>query len=197
VQIAGVAGVPVGATAAWINLTVADPTLPTVLTAYPGPCSVAPTASTVNARSARSAAASAIVGLGPDGSICVHTIAGSSGIVVDVAGWFGPGTGLRFRPHAPTRLLDTRLTSPSAPAGTVTFALGSTAVLNVTAAESAALGYLTVRPCGSVQTSSLVNTAARENTANLTAVGPGANGTVCISPYSPTHIVVDAFGDFV
>ena len=59
VQIAGNGGVPAGATAAWINLTIGDPTAPTVLTAYPGPCTAAPTASTVNARTGRSAAASA------------------------------------------------------------------------------------------------------------------------------------------
>ena len=52
VQIAGDGGVPADATAAWINLTIADPTAPTVLTAYPGPCATAPTASTVNARAA-------------------------------------------------------------------------------------------------------------------------------------------------
>ena len=198
VPIAGINGVPADATAAWINLTIADPTAPTVLLAYPGPCGDAPNASTVNARPARSAASSAIVGLGPDGSICVHTVTGSTGAIVDVAGWFGPGSGgLLYRQHVPTRLYDSRGVSSVAPKTTVQVLLPSPGVLNVTAAESTALGYLTVRPCGSTQTSSLVNTAKGENTANLTAVGPGASGALCVSPYTPTHIVVDSFGDLV
>ncbi|MCU1500898.1 MAG: hypothetical protein JWM12_252 [Ilumatobacteraceae bacterium] len=201
IPMAGVGGVPAGASAVWLNLTVADPKAATVLTAYPGPCGTAPTASTVNAIAGRSAASSAIVGLGPDGSICVHTVAGSSGIVTDVAGWFGGGAsagpGLRYRPHPPTRLLDTRIGASKAPSATVALPLATTAVLNVTAAESTALGYLTVRPCGSSQTSSLVNTAGGQNMANLTAVGPGAGGQVCITPYTPTHVVVDSFGDLV
>ena len=49
VPVRGQGGVPAGATAVWINLTVADPTAPTVLLAYPGPCGSAPLASTVNA----------------------------------------------------------------------------------------------------------------------------------------------------
>ena len=198
VQIAGIGDVPSTATAVWLNLTVADPTAATVLLAYPGPCGSPPNASTVNARPGRSAASSAIVGLGPDGSICVRSVAGSSAVVVDVAGWFGPGAGgLLYRQHVPTRLLDTRPGATAAPSTVVSLAIPGTAVLNVTAADSTALGYLTVRPCDSGATSSLVNTAAGENTANLTAVGPGADGRICTTPYSPTHVVVDSFGDFV
>lgn len=198
VPIRGVGGIPATATAAWINLTIADPTAPTVLLAYPGPCTGAPNASTVNARPARSAASSAIVGLGVDGSICVHTLVGSAGAVVDVAGWFGPGDGgLLYRQHVPTRLYDSRTLSPVPPSSAVQVPLPAPGVLNVTAAESTALGYLTARPCGSPQASSLVNTAPGENTANLTAVAPSAGGALCISPYSPTHVVVDSFGDLV
>ena len=104
----GHGGVPQDATAVWLNLTVADPTTPTVLTAYPGPCGTAPLSSNVNARSLRSTASSVLVGVGANGSVCVLTYTGSSHIVVDVAGWFGPGAdGLAYRPSPPVRLLDT------------------------------------------------------------------------------------------
>jgi hypothetical protein len=197
VPVAGVGGVPADATATWINLTIADPTAATVLTAYPGPCATAPTASTVNARPDRSAAASAIVGLGADGSICVHTVAGSSGVVVDVAGWFGPSGTLGFRPTTPERLTDTREISPTAPAGPTAVGLGAVSVLNVTAAEATTLGWLAARPCGVGATSSIVNTGPGESTANLTVVAPGDGAAACVPSYRPTHVVVDRFGEFV
>ena len=89
----GQGGIPANATAVWLNLTVADPTAATVLTAYPGPCGTPPLSSNVNARPQHSMASSVLVGLGTDGSICVLTYSGNSHIVVDVAGWFGPGSG--------------------------------------------------------------------------------------------------------
>ena len=147
VRVGGVDGVPAGATAVWVNLTIADPTAPTVLTAYPGPCAAAPTASTVNARAGVSTAASALVGLGADGTICIHTVAGSSGVVLDIAGWFGPG-GLRYQPLTPTRLVDTRTISPAAPAAPTAIRVGAASVLNVTAADATRLGWLAAKPCG-------------------------------------------------
>lgn len=197
VRVAGVGGVPADATAAWINLTVADPSAATVLTAYPGPCSTAPTASTVNARPLRSTAASAIVGLGVDGSICVHTVVGTSGVVVDVAGWFGPSGTLRYQATAPDRLIDTRLVSGAAPAGPTAVGVDGVDVLNVTAADATTFGWLGARPCGVDATSSIVNTAPGESAANLTVVAPGDGGAACIPSWRPTHVVVDRFGRFV
>ena len=72
----GQGGIPQNATAVWLNLTVADPTAPTVLTAYPGPCGTPPLSSNVNARPQRSTASSVLVGLGADGSVCVLTYRG-------------------------------------------------------------------------------------------------------------------------
>ena len=72
----GKGGIPQNATAVWLNLTVADPTTPTVLTAYPGPCGTPPLSSNVNARPLRSTASSVLVGLGDDGSVCVLTYVG-------------------------------------------------------------------------------------------------------------------------
>jgi len=90
VQMRGKGGVPQDATAVWLNLTVADPTSPTVLSAYPGPCDTPPLSSNVNARALRSTASSVMVGIGDDGSVCVLTYTGQSNIVIDVGGWFSP-----------------------------------------------------------------------------------------------------------
>jgi hypothetical protein len=190
-------GVPQNATAVWLNLTVADPTTPTVLTAYPGPCGTPPLSSNVNARAKHSTASSVIVGLGADGSICVLTYSGSSHIVVDVAGWFGPGNGgLSYRPTEPVRLLDTRLNGGQPTAADIAVHVDAVSVLNVIAVDSTALGYVTVRACGSALLSSLINTTPAEDTANLIAVGGDAAGSVCVRSNTKSHLVVDQVASF-
>lgn len=198
VPIRGVGGIPSGATGVWLNLTAVEPTGPTVLLAYPGPCGTAPLASTVNARTARNAASSTLVALGSNGSICVLTYSGNSHIVIDVAGWFGAGAdGLRYQERTPTRLLDTRLvaTTPSRTERAV--AVAGVAVLSVVSTESIDFGFVSARPCGATATSSLVNSTPSESTSNVTAVSAGANGTTCVQSSVAAHLVVDQVGAFV
>ncbi len=193
----GQGGIPADATGVWLNLTVADPTTPTVLTAYPGPCGSPPLSSNVNARSLRSTASSVLVGLGTDGSICVRTFTGTSHIVVDVAGWFGPGSGgLAYRPTAPVRLLDTRLNSGQPTAAEAPVHVDGVSVLNVIGVDAASPAYVTVRPCGSALLTSLLNTAPREASANLIAVGGDAGGNVCVRSNVRSHLVVDQVATF-
>jgi hypothetical protein len=193
----GQGSIPDEATAVWLNLTVADPTASTVLTAYPGPCGTPPLSSNVNARPQRSTASSVLVGIGDDGSVCVLTYSGSSHIVVDVAGWFGPGQGgLAYRPHESVRLLDTRLNGGRPTNADTPVHTDAVSVLNVAAVDSAALGYVTVRPCGSTLVSSLVNTTAGEDTANVIAVGGDASGNVCVRSNINSHLVVDQVATF-
>ena len=197
VSVRGVGGVPADATGVWINLTVADPTAPTVLTAYPGPCGSPPLSSNVNARTQRSTASSVLVGIGVDGSICVLTFTGSSQIVVDVAGWFGPGAGgLAYRPSAPARLLDTRLNGGKPTNAENPVHVDGVAILNIAAVDSAALGYVTARACGSPLLSSLINATTAEDTANLIAVGGDANGNVCVRSNILSQLVVDQVATF-
>jgi hypothetical protein len=197
VAVRGLGGVPADATGVWINLTVADPTAPTVLSAYPGPCGSPPLSSNVNARSQRSTASSVLVGLGADGSICVLTFTGSSQIVIDVAGWFGPGAGgLSYRPSAPARLLDTRLNGGKPTNADNPVHVDGIAVLNVVAVDSTALGYVIARACGSKLLSSLINTTTGEDTANLIAVSGDATGNVCVGSNIPSQLVVDQVATF-
>lgn len=193
----GQGSVPADATAVWLNLTVADPKTSTVLTAYPGPCGVAPLSSNVNARPLHSTASSVLVGVGADGSVCVLTFSGISDIVVDVAGWFGPGAGgLAYRPAAAARLLDTRLNAGKPTNAETPVHVEGVAVLNVVAVQSVAPGFVTVRPCGSTLVSSLINTTPNEDTANLTAVGGDASGNVCVRASVKSHLVVDQVATF-
>jgi hypothetical protein len=139
-----------------------------------------------------------LVGLGDGGSICVRTVSGSSHLVVDVAGWFGPGSGgLAYRATAPERLLDTREDAGHVAASERVVHVDGVAVLNVVGVDSTSPGYVTVRPCGSTAISSLVNTAPLEATANVTAVDGDGAGNVCARSNVPAHLVVDRVGSFV
>jgi hypothetical protein len=196
IDIRGQGGVPAGATAVWLNLTVADPVSPTVLTAYPGPCGTAPLASNVNARPLRSTASAVLVGLGSDGSVCVATHTGSSDVVIDVAGWFGPGSGgLSYRATPPSRLLDTRDVGPPTDADQAV-AVDGVAVLNIVSVDSTGLGWVTARPCGSSNLTSLINSTTGEDTANLTALAGGTGGSVCARSNIAAHLVIDQVARF-
>ncbi len=198
VPIRGIGGIPDGATGVWLNLTVAEPTGPTVLLAYPGPCGTAPLASTVNARASRNSASSTLVALGSNGSICVLTYSGNSHIVIDVAGWFGTGDGgLLYQERTPTRLLDTRLVSTAPSRTERALAVAGVAVLNVVSTESTDFGFVTARPCGASATSSLVNSTPTESTSNMTAVAAGVGGNTCVQSSVAAHLVVDQVGAFV
>jgi hypothetical protein len=74
--------------------------------------------------------------------------------------------------------------------------VGAVSVLNVTAADSAGPGYVTARPCGSTLISSLINTTANEDTANIIAVGGDASGNVCVRSSIKSQLVIDQVATF-
>ena len=97
------AGVPAGAAAVAINLTVASPRSTGYLTAYP--CSAGrPVVSNANFVRDQVVASAAVVPVGADGTICVFGQEGTH-VVVDVTGSFPAGAG--FVPLTPDRLADT------------------------------------------------------------------------------------------
>ncbi len=119
------------------------------------------------------------------------------------------GPSYNYQPVDPTRVIDTRDTGQRLAAGsTLTVdlsALDPTQVgadaaavaINVTAAATAATGYLTVWPCGSPQPlASSVNFLAGQARAAqaTTLLGPGR--TVCIFSNAATDVVVDLQGVF-
>jgi len=122
-----------------------------------------------------------------------------------------PVAAARFQPVAPARLLDTRTglgTNTAAPlAAGCSMALTAVGVagvpatgvsavaLNITATGAQAPGYLTVYPCGSaVGPTSTVNFGPDDNVANLTQVGVGPAGQVCIYAFATVHVVADVTG---
>ena len=198
IALAGTGDIPAEATAVWLNVTGVGATGSVALTVYPGPCGTAPLASNVNIFTGRNSASAALVGLGTNGSVCIRVGGGSAHLVVDVAGWFQPSEeGLRYVAGPSRRLYDTRPGFPPV-AGTVhEAAITSVAVLNVASVSATSNGFMSVKPCGVTETSSLINTAAGENTANATVVMPGTGDKVCAVATMGTHVLIDQLGAFV
>jgi hypothetical protein len=119
-KVAGVGGVPADAKAVQVNLTVAAPSLPSYVTAYPDG-GTKPATSSVNFAGGETIANAAIVQVGSDGYIDVALAAGSTRMVVDVDGYFSANAAeapSAYEPADPYRYLDTRtITNGALPAG--------------------------------------------------------------------------------
>ncbi len=166
VQITGRGGVPAsGVTAVAVNVTAANATEPTFFTVYPAGGALPPT-STLNPVPGRAVPNMTIVGLGAGGAISVYNEAGAADCLVDVLGYFRSAPGAKLSPLDPARLLDTRHGIGAAKRRvsggqhldvTVTGRGGVPAVgvdavvLNVTAVDPTAAGYVTVWPQGTAR----------------------------------------------
>lgn len=199
VPIAGRGGVPAGAEAVMLNATIAGSRGDTAISLQPGPCGSTPvTTSSLNVGDGRDAAASAIVALGSDGSLCATAFSGGGHVILDVAGWFGGSGGFAFRATTPERLVDTRSAGgqPIAGGASLPVEIDAASMLSVALLDTGAPGWLAVKPCGAGATSSLINTVPGEPMANATAVAPGSSGSACASPSVAAHVVVDRTGWF-
>ncbi|MET9888021.1 PKD domain-containing protein [Streptomyces sp. NPDC006430] len=120
VDIAGRGGVPKGATAVALNLTVTNPRAAGHLTAYPGG-QAAPTTSSVNFTAGQTVANSVIVPIGPDGKITIRN--GSwdrADVVADVVGYYSTDSrSALVSIGGPYRIMDTRKDSWGRKAGPI------------------------------------------------------------------------------
>ncbi|MEO7369280.1 MAG: hypothetical protein ABIZ69_00350, partial [Ilumatobacteraceae bacterium] len=164
-QVAGVGGVPIGATAVALNLTATDSLGAGYVTAWPSG-SVRPTVSSLNLQAAGATVANLVVVVLPsDGVLSLFTQSGAS-LVADISGYWIPAPGGisdagRFNAQRPARILDTR-DGTGAPAGmrnageSVVFSVAgqggvpatgaSAAVLVVTATDARAAGFVSAWP---------------------------------------------------
>ncbi len=203
-----------------MNITVVTPTAPGYLVAWNGAPPV-PTASNLNFVKGQVVPNMAVVPTQPDPTDGVPLFTfkngskGSTHVIVDIVGVYeaGQASGLRFRPLAPTRIIDTRngtgsvaqplgsaatrsFTAPGSVAGDPTAAL----VANTVAVAPTAATYLTVwededsvpRP-----TASNLNASPGEVVANatITPMGPG-NKFKIYNNSGLTHTVMDVTGSF-
>ena len=150
-----------------------------------------------------------MVPIGANGSVSLFTYGGSH-LLADVAGYFTAGGG--FSPLSPDRILDTRApgigytgAKPAAGAvvaiqvagkGGVPATGASAVVMNVTATEADAAGFVTAWPSGAPQplASNLNLDSKGQTIANLVVVPIGPDGKVLLYTLEGTHLLADVAG---
>ena len=199
------AGVPATATGVVANVTVAGAAAATYITVWPAGTPM-PTASNLNAVPGQTVANMVTVGLGANGHIAFFNFAGTTDLVVDVAGYYTAG----FHPVAPARITDTRAgvcgvrlgpgeTRQVAVAGAAGVPVGtaSAVALNVTVVNPTAATFLTVWPSGQPQPASSNVNAVVGTVPNMVTVGLGADGRVSVFNFAgTTDVVIDVAGWF-
>jgi hypothetical protein len=225
VKVTGVGGVPAsGVSAVMINVTATNTTAPGYFTVYPTG-QAPPTASNLNFVAGQSIANLVTAKVGVGGSIDIFNYAGTDDAVFDIVGYFptagaaerlGAGIGAsggQLVPLTPARILDTRvgiggvraplgtngsLSFPVTGVGGVPAAGVSAVVLNVTATNTSAPGYLTVWPAGNARpTASNLDFTAGQSVPNLVVAKVGSGGRVSVFNYSgATDVVADVMGWF-
>ncbi len=212
-------GIPSGAAAAALNLTVVPGSNDTgYLSVFPSNATnTPPGVSTLNFYTAAPLANGAITGLAapvPDVSV-LNGASGTSNVLLDVNGYFQSGAPLLFHPVVACRAVDTRSVSQGAPslaaATSRTFqiqgncgvpqAAGVKAVaLDITVVNAPAAGFLTAYPSNSGMPGvSTLNFAAGSTLGNGAIVPVQPNSTsdlTLIANTGPLDVIVDVFGYF-
>ena len=212
-QVTGRGGVPAGATAVVMNVTATESGGKGFVTVWPSG-EAQPEASNLNVeRAGQTIPNLTVVQLGTDGAVNLFAQSGAH-LIADVSGYFSPAdtaTAGRFIPTKPTRVVDTRfgtgvrlgvlgtgetlLTSLSSSIGLSGY---SAAVLNVTATDSTAAGFVTVWPGGGERpTASNLNVErAGQTIPNLVIVPLGPSATIDFYTQNATNLVADLVGLF-
>jgi len=207
VQVTGRAGVPESARAVVLNLTATQSTTGGYIAAYPHGHK-RPGISSLNFTAGQTVANQAIVPIGWDGKIDLYNLRGDTQVIADVVGYYSYDGKGEFMPVAPTRLTDTRPGgNPLGAGGELAVQVGGAngvpsdaiaAVLNVTATQPTAAGFLTVWPDGQPRpgTSSL-NFLAGQTVPNHVTAPLGGNGRTRIYNHAgSTHVLADLSGYF-
>jgi len=208
-----------------MNVTAVTPSKAGWLTIWPS--GAMPTASNLNFVAGQTVANLVVVMVGAGNTVKLgNTVggagAGSTHVIFDVVGWYGPGAaGGGLNAVTPARILDTRFgvagangrigalapqeqaTIQVAGFGGVPSSGVSAVVINVTATGSTKSGWLTIWPGGTIPSASNLNFPAGKTVPNLVVVGldPGT-GTVKVGNTSGsanagfTHVIFDVVGWF-
>jgi hypothetical protein len=212
--VGGRGGVPGDAASAVLNVTVVDPGAGGFVTVFP--CGAAlPNASSLNYGSGAVVANAVLAKIGNGGKVCFYTFAATD-LIVDVAAYFPSATSL-VPLSAPARVLDSRPSGETVDglhqrtgrvAAGRTYELpiagragvpssAATVVLNVTAVNPAAGGFVTVFPCGQPQpNASNLNYKAGDVIPNAVLAKVGAGGKVCFYTFAETDLLIDVGGFF-
>ncbi|MBU3701032.1 MAG: hypothetical protein FGM58_03170 [Acidimicrobiia bacterium] len=212
----GVAGVAANASAVVGNLTVTEANRAGFVTAYPSGGAVPPVSNVNTEFAGQTIPNSVTVPIGSDDSISLYDQAGSH-LVFDIVGFYVPVGGAtragRTVTLSPARVFDSRPGTRVNSNGLIVPSTGTTKVvvarragvpaaaqgviLNVTATESSAAGWVQLGPFGGYvrgASSSLNLGYAGQTIANQVIVPLGTDGAIGIDVQSPVHIVIDVTG---
>ncbi len=213
ITVGGTPGVPSGATAVALNVTVTSPRTGGFLSMFPcsSPSASAamPSSSTLNFQAGDTVAAFTTTAMS-GGEVCAYSDADTE-FIVDTFGWLPATGGLRVKD--PERVLDTRngiwSTGPARSGETVRVRVAgrggvpndaAAALLTLTVADTAGAGYVTVWSCDGAQpNASVLNFWPGAVRANSALVQLGAtSGDVCLNAVSfngtPVSLLADAVG---
>ncbi|MGW7441594.1 hypothetical protein [Streptomyces sp. NPDC054849] len=217
-QVTGRGGVPADAKAVALNVTVTEPSQDGHLIVYPAGGS-APTTSNVNFSAGQTIANSVIVPIGADGKISVFNGAWAGAhVIVDVVGYYSPGSESAYVPFLPERWFDTREWGEGQLDGRSyiysSFFEDDTnvtgVVLNSTVTNTRGPGHLTVAPDPNrwidyengweskvtPPNSSVLNWTTNKTVPNLVQASTGNTRLIDFwnMSYEPTDVIVDLFG---
>ena len=211
VQVVGEAGVPSsGVSAVVLNLTATEASGDGFVTAFPSG-QVPPLASNLNLVAGQTAPNLVVVPIGSGGRVSFYSQSGTH-LLADVLGWFElaeTARAGRFVPLDPERLVDSRdVGGPVGPGETLRVQVGgeagvpssgvSAVVVNLTATEALAEGFVTAWPAGQDRplASSLNLAGPGDETANLVVVPLGVDGAINLFTQRGTHLLADVAGYF-
>jgi hypothetical protein len=215
-QVAGVAGVPVNATAVVLNVTGVAPSTLTDIRVYPTPVTTTavPEVSNLNLSRGVTRANLVTVPVGNNGRVRLRNSAGSVSLLADLAGFYAPAAASTFTPVDPVRILDTRAAlgtrtkgrlgaggqvdlqvsgAGGVPAGANAVAMTVTAV-NATAGTDVRV-YPVVADTATVPLVSNINAGVGPGVPNVVIVKLGEGGQVRLRNNSgEVHLLADVVG---
>ena len=216
VQATGVGGVPSGARAVTLNVTVTNASASSYLTLWPTGQS-RPLASNLNWTPGRTVANAVTVKVGSAGKVSVFNAAGNVDVIIDVVGYYDEdaGEGAGFTSLSPARIQDSRPAGPkvgpyATPWGTGTARTvqadevggvpkgAEAVVLNVTVTNASASSYLTLWPTGqSRPLASSLNWTPGRTVANAVTVKVGSAGRISVfNALGAVDVIIDVVGYF-
>lgn len=202
VQVAGIAGVPADATAVILNVTATQPTAAGWLTVHPG--GSVPNASNLNFTAGQTAAVHVTATVAADEKIELVNALGSTHVIVDLAGWYGPtgpggpATDLLHVLPAPARAIDTREGTPGYAEGEfgpegATAPLGPDGLVNV---QVAGLGGVPANATGVVLNVTVTQPSAKSWIVAYPngAAAPGTSALNMVAGQTVANLVVVPVG---
>gem|GEM_PF-1184527 len=209
IKVAGIAGIPLDATALSANFTEVAAPAAGHLTVY-NCTATRPTASTLNYYAGETVPNAGLFPLSSSGELCLFSPQ-TIHLVIDVTGYFRPSSNLRFEGLEGVPLLDTttrlraagrttagQTLSVNVPGAGIGVPNGAAAVaLNITGINPDAAAHITAYPCGgAVPTVSNVNLVPGTTKQNFAIVPLPSNGNLCLFTLKGMDLKVDVLGYF-